>query len=223
MKKLTIAIIALALVCSCVFADSYSATAGFGFGGQMLLVNEPKTLMLPSAGPAAFAGFDYEFDNGLTLFDDLAFNLIMLNADPEAGKLAKTETKVVTLTEQLGAGYTFHVDQFDLMAGAGVGIRTAVAGLDKALGIDLKNEEIAAYMAEAGIKKVTFRTIDLVLRLKATYNIDKNWGVSFQLNPTYALMYKHTYLDMMSLEQPEMDLVGKFVGGNALIGATYKF
>lgn len=194
MKKIIAMLIAFILVCTCVFATSYTVTAGLGFGG---FLHPEKGSMAYNVGPSAFAGFDYVNDNGLTIYDDFAVNLSMIEGNAaEYVYPFQSKNFVMIATEYAGLGYTFDAGSFSVMAGAGVEAKLAVVG--------------------APFNFKDFVTIGAGLRCKGIYEIDKNWGVSFQLNASF---------DFKTIISDDLQLANelKFVSGNALIGATYTF
>lgn len=215
MKKFTIALLALVLVCSSVFAAT-SVTGGLGFGGFMVPQKLDELGYLYNAGPAAFVGFDYVNNNGLTIYDDLAFNLTMIDNGHKGNDLIVKN--FITATDYAGVGYTFDVSNFTVMAGAGVEAKLVVSGMVEALAVakgcsaeDLK-DAVASH-------KAMFATVGAGVRCKASYALKDNLAVSFQLNGSFDFK---SFMLMDGESVTDADAF-KFASANALVGVTYKF
>lgn len=208
MKKFTLALIAIALVCTSVFAAT-TVTGGFGFGGFFVPqdLNKVEALKKYNAhyvydfSLATFAGIDYVRDNGLTIYDDLAINLTIVD---DGHKDALKNYKFSTLTEYAGLGYTFTKDAFTFMVGGGFEAKAAISGMKK-------------FGANA-----SFAAIGAGFRGKVSYAINDYLAITGQLNTSLIFHTVHNGIENVQIE----DTLAKtklLISGNTFVGVTYAF
>lgn len=161
MKKVTLLLVAFILVCTSAFA-SFSFTVGGGVISKTPLYEDHERI----TGPAFLVGLDVTCNNGLTIYDDFNVGFLQLyNPRVVFEKIGSTEIhtkEFYSITEKLGAGYTFDKDDWAIMVGGGL--------------------ELQALMVKHGYDKE--HRLGIGPRIKATYSCTDKIGLSLQLDPT---------------------------------------
>lgn len=252
MRKFSLVLIALILVCSSLFAG-VSITTGAGFGYQAILKSDYLKedfgiVRTPfERGLAAFMGFDLELNNGITVFNDATYGSLTRKPHSQGdynSRYAIDALYATYLSEDIGAGYTFHVtDKLSLMAGAAFNFKLFFVKANsltpkteykkevEAAGFNANDVETANKLYLNTCKDALDKTYTLGLsfRLKGTYDLAENWAVSFQMNPTINMgIFAPRDVtvdseDATLAQYAELFKDASFFSSNALIGVTYKF
>ncbi len=217
MKKILSMIIVLTIILASAFAVDVSVNLGGGYvinTGKFYLSKSQESSdenKYPKEYKANLVdvdlGVEVEFENNVVVYDTISAGFFgneikLKNVGDASFSTIKTKSSLM-ISEALGVGYKFHMDEFDFLAGAG--LRADI------LNFETKPEKLEIKMRNFGVQ----------LNLKGSYNFDDRFAAMVAFRP--AISFYDSWSETKNEVKTKSNGAATGYSLTAVIGAEYKF